>query len=141
MSDKVEDKEAYYVKCKYALTQDYTFFCGIVGNAVRTRWVVLDNDGWVTVKAGFVWDGCSGPTYDSANTMLAGLGHDALYWLMRHTSLLSKYWRRHADDHFDKVLKRSGMSVARRWYYHEAVKAFGGPSANPKNKRKIYSAR
>jgi hypothetical protein len=82
--------------------------------------------GLLKIKAGYAWDGCSGPTYDDDTNMTAGLVHDALYQLIRNDVLPIEPFRKMADDMLKELCIKNGMSSIRAWYYHLAVRKFGG---------------
>ena len=74
---------------------------------------------------GFKWDGPSGPTIDTPDSMEASLVHDFLYSLMRDGDLPKK-WRRRADLIFRRLPKRHKMPFLRRWAWWISVRFFGG---------------
>ena len=84
----------------------------------------------VIVRKGYSWDGASGPTIDTRNSMRATLIHDVLYQAMREggLSLMARKW---ADKEFLRILENDGMHWLRRWYWYLGVRWFGGPSAEP----------
>ena len=84
----------------------------------------------LTIKAGYAWDGASGPTVDTKATMYAALVHDALYQLIR-LGILTSGSRKAADKLFRRLLKADGMPFFRRWYFYKAVRWFGAGSARP----------
>ena len=83
----------------------------------------------IIVRAGYAWDGASGPTVDTDNSMTASLIHDVLYQAIRE-GLLPTNIRRHADREFRRLLKRDGMSFLRRWLWWLGVRLFGGKFAS-----------
>ena len=93
--------------------------------------------GVLTVKPGYAWDGPSGPTKDDKANMRASLEHDVLYQLMR-LNILPQYFRKKADEQFDKTAKEDGMWWWRRKYYLFSLRKFAGFAADPKNKKKVY---
>lgn len=76
-------------KYKYVLTEDVTVFVGILGQAIECEWFKLSIDGFLTIKSGYAWDGCSG-MIDTDSNMEAGLVHDCLYQMLRE-SLIPNY--------------------------------------------------
>ena len=82
------------------------------------------------IKAGYAWDGVSGPTADTKATMYPGLIHDALYQLIR-LEVLPMSSRKGVDKLFRRLLKEDGMTFFRRWYFYRAVRWFGAASARP----------
>jgi len=85
----------------------------------------------IQVNPGYTWDGCSGPTVDTANTMAAGLVHDFLYQMVRE-GIISKDCKEDIDNLFHSILRECGVIKIRAWYYHEAVKRFGHSSLESK---------
>ena len=87
----------------------------------------------ITVLPGYRWDGASGPTVDTTNSMRAGLIHDVLYQAMRE-GVLPPGFRRRADLEFRRILKGEGMNFGRRWAWYIAVRLFGKSSAKRKER-------
>jgi len=88
---------------------------------VDTEFINLTSEGSLLVKAGYVWDGASGPTIDTKNTMTASLIHDALYNLLRD-GLIDQKWRKRADQVLYELLRQSGMSKIRAKIWFRAVR-------------------
>ncbi|GAK24268.1 hypothetical protein JCM19052_4928 [Vibrio sp. JCM 19052] len=57
----------------------------------------LSEQGLLTIKKGYSWDGASGPAIDTKNILKASLVHDALYQLMRE-EVLPQSSREQADS-------------------------------------------
>lgn len=85
----------------------------------------------LTVHPGYGWDGCSGPTLDTAGNMAPGLAHDCLYQAMR-LRFLPDLWnmdwpwdgkyrnrmtwdecRKKIDDDFRALLEAEGWGTHR----------------------------
>ena len=119
------------VPAKYCLTDSFSYSCKlpcINENECRvSAYFVLTRTG-IQVSAGYSWDGASGPTIDSDNSIRAGLVHDVLYQAIREGRLPESY-RKRADKIFRRILKEDGMTWVRRWAWYLAVRAFGGPNA------------
>ena len=81
-------------------------------------------------RPGFVWNGASGPTWDSESIRRSALVHDALYGLIRSGDL-AMAWRKAADLCFRELLKRGGVNGVRRRYYFWAVRWFGKRACRP----------
>ena len=129
----------YRAGFKYQLAEDETFWpIDVDVPPVDSRFFSL-RDGMLTVKAGYAWDGPSGPTYDSKNSLRASLAHDVLYQMMRQ-GLMSPTWRDEADLLLDKILKEDGMWAARRWYWLRGVQWFAADAADPSNKKVALEA-
>lgn len=122
-------KRAEYVDIdgpmKYRLTDDLVLKSRIKGFAVQSGRITLATDGTLTMLKGFEYDGASGPTFDTENSMTASAGHDALYRLITE-NLLSKKKRKPADKDLKRWLRLDGMSFLRRRAWYRAVRAFGG---------------
>ena len=99
-------------------------------------WVHLTGDGRLTIQRGYCWDGASGPTFDTASTMLASLVHDALYQLMREC-LLPQDFRLPADICLKRIMLRDYNGSWLKWHAARVdlwvwtLKYVGGPSAEP----------
>lgn len=85
-------------------------------------------EGLLTVRAGYCWDGASGPTFDTKNTFTASLIHDALYQLMRENAL-ERTHRERADRILYEILRSRGMSRFRAKMWHRAVEKGAEDSA------------
>ena len=69
---------------KYQLYADEWMHTNIKpSDKIVTEYIELWLDGWMLVKKGYAWDGPSGPTWDTDDTMTPSLFHDAAYQLMR----------------------------------------------------------
>lgn len=124
---------------KYQLAEDYSIKTDILGHKIDTQFIKLSVSGVLTVLSGYAWDGPSGPTADTKDSMRASLVHDALYQLMRHGDLEQKF-RPYADKLFHRLCLEDGMNVVRADYWFNAVRTFAGSAAKPKNKKKIITA-
>lgn len=130
---------AYRGGYKYQLKQDYQLLnSGIIPNQpIDTAFIKLDGNGNLLIRAGYAWDGPSGPTIDTKNFMRGSLVHDALYQLMRERQLDLATHRDPADRLLQKLCIEDGMSSIRAWWVYEAVKRFGKPSADPSQNHPI----
>ena len=79
--------------------------------------------GTLVIKKGYAWDGCSGPTIDTKNSMKAGLVHDCLYQAMR-LGLMSETYKSFADKTFYKILRENKMNIIRAKVWYLGVKLF-----------------
>lgn len=95
-----------------------------------TDWITLDVDGNLTVRAGYAWDGASGPTIDSKSSMRASLVHDALFQLMR-LGLLPDSFFAPANEIFHRMCEEDGMFGPRAWLWYHAVRIFAKPATDP----------
>lgn len=129
-----------YIKdIKYQLQQDYEIRTNIIGYDVETDFIKLTLIGVLTIRKGYPWDGPSGPTIDTKNSMRGSLVHDAFYELMRK-GLVSRDERNAVDRLFRQILVDDGMRKSRADIWYKAVHALAGFAADPENKRKIYTA-
>lgn len=137
---KQETKQIKYTKgYKYMLEEDTLFYTGIIlQEDFITKRVIHFKDGWMLIKEGFGWDGCSGPTWDDQTNMRAGLCHDGMYELHRCGFPLE--YRCFSDEKLGRLMIEDKALSCRAKYYKFAVRKFGKSSALPKNQRKILIA-
>jgi hypothetical protein len=110
------------------LCSDFHFTMQIApGYAGECGFISFDAKGRVTVKAGYVWDGASGPTIDTPDSVCAALGHDCMYELMGRSLLPVYVYKNVADLWFYDRLRLDGMVDFRAWYWYKAVYVFGVP--------------
>lgn len=100
------------------------------GQTERVRIIELLPSGRITIRAGYCWDGPSGPTIDTPAFMRGSLVHDALYQLMREEKLPQEH-REPADLLLHDHCIEDGMSRARAWYVLKGVQWFGGQFTKP----------
>lgn len=124
---------------KYQLYEDETFQTGIFGRNINTEYIELFANGVFVIRHGYAWDGASGPTIDTKNSMRGALFHDAGYQLMREGRLPLDY-KTYFDEEFYRILRKDGMSFLRAWVWYNAVRDFGKSSTLPKNDRPILEA-
>ncbi len=121
---------------KYQLTEDFCIITDIKpGETVEWLFVTLFDDGLLKIKRGWAWDGPSGLTLDTKNSMIAALVHDALYALMQR-KLISWDCRKEADALFYRLLKEDGMWQWRAGYWYAAVRKLGYAFAHKAKKVK-----
>lgn len=97
------------------------------GYAGQLGFISFTADGVFTIEPGFCWDGASGPTLDTSDSVCAALGHDCLYGLMGAGKLAVHIWKDIADLWFYKRLQSDGMIQYRAWAWYRAVVTFGKP--------------
>lgn len=140
---------AYRSGYKYQLEYDYRHALwnvlpqvGETGN----KYVTASNGGFLLIRAGYAWDGASGPTIDTKSTMRASLVHDALYQLIREGYLpADDLTYKLADAELRRILVedsrsaggllswlQNGWGSVRAWYYERAVNRFGKKHNNDK---------
>ena len=134
------DRIRYRAGCKYQLAETYsaeTVVCS--DEKIETDFIDLDKEGLLTIRAGYAWDGPSGPTFDTKSFMRGSLVHDALYQLMRGGHLPSSC-REDADQELHRICREDGMNRFRAWYVLLGVRKGAGFAAAPKAKKQIRSA-
>jgi len=125
---------------KYQLAENETFIIPIDPfDDIKTEFIELSKNGVLVVRAGYAWDGPSGPALDTKNSMRGSLVHDAWYQLMRQR-LLGGHCREIADDFLYDVLVADGMSKVRAWFWWRGVRRAAGYAADPKNVKKVHVA-
>jgi hypothetical protein len=124
---------------KYQLVSNFSVNTDIIWYNISTDYITLNNRGVLNILKGYAWDGPSGFTYDSKNSLRASLVHDALYQCLRF-GLLPKGIRKYADKELNKILKEDCMWVVRRWYWLKGVRWFAGSAARKGNIKPILTA-
>lgn len=131
---------AYRDSYRYQLVADYRCKVSILPSDERSsNLLTLTDDGWLTIREGYAWDGPSGPTIDTPNFMRGSLVHDALYQMIRE-SLLDGSCREAADLELQRICIEDGMSRLRAWFVYQGVKFGGGPYADPAAEKPIMAA-
>lgn len=119
---------------KYETTEDLMVYVDIYPEAGRgcafDKWIELTGEGKLTIKKGYAWDGPSGPTWDSPETLLASLIHDAGYQLTRERKIAIA-WRKAWDLELLRFGLSEGMAPwrVRIWYW--GLRIFAGRYARP----------
>lgn len=115
-------KEGY----KYQLVVDSPPFLTVFRPLVDidTEWIHLGADGILIARAGYAYDGPSGPTFDTPDSMQGSLAHDMLYQLMG-LGLLPLTCKDDADHLLRALCIADGMPCWRADAWYEAVKLFG----------------
>jgi len=132
--------QIYYTKgYKYRLEKLYSNKTVVFGYNIDTPWIKLAEDGLLTLLPGFAWDGPSGPTIDDDTNMRGSAEHDAFYKLMR-MGLIPLDERVIIDHWLWSVLIEDGMAEFRADYWYSVVHNFAAQAANPKNKKKVFTA-
>jgi hypothetical protein len=134
--DRIKYRKGY----KYQLAEDYTCFVGIFPEkSIAWKWGVLSNNGFATVLEDYAWDGASGPTFDTPDTMRGSLLHDFLYQMMR-LGLLNVSLRPQADNLLHDICVEDGMIHARAELWEEAVSMFAGSAVKHDAEPEILTA-
>lgn len=124
----------WFRRRKWKLRVDKTVY-------IRTRgWrkaVYVGNDyftlipGGMVVRKGYSWDGASGPTIDTRNTVVGSLVHDVLYQACREGMIEFECWK-DADKVLRRVLREQGeMAWLRRNLWYSGLWAMRGRAARP----------
>ena len=125
---------------KYQLASGYDLFVGIYPDQdIETDWIALSRKGILSMKKGYAWDGASGPTYDSKDSMRGSLVHDALYQLMR-LGLLPESCRPQADKLLHDICVEDGMAEFRARIWRHMVNDFAGYAAQNGTEQPILTA-
>lgn len=121
MSEQIKYTEGY----KYVLHEDYSVKTELQHDTfIYTPFVRLDSDGTLYIRKGYAWDGPSGPTADSPDSMRGSLIHDALYQLLREGKLPAEF-REGADKELLRACLADGMVPLRAHIWFGAVRQFG----------------
>lgn len=136
---RIEGHERY----KYQLIKDVLAWTGIFSFNIETKYYRMRTDGTLLIKSGYAWDGSSGPTWDSNNTMLPSLVHDVGYQILRvsemippegdysdYNKLFEKYRLLWDEVYHDKLIE-TGTWRLRAWWHYKGVRLFGRKSALP----------
>ena len=125
---------------KYQLVEPISLLTNICpGEDILTEYTDLYYDGHMIIRAGYAWDGPSGPTIDTKNFMRGSLVHDALYGLMRQGKLLRSR-REDADMLLKQICREDGMSRIRAWWVYKGVRMGGGKSVLKSSMKKVRHA-
>lgn len=94
-------------------------------------WVSL-NGNWVEIvghqliiKAGYCWDGASGPALDTMDFAEPSLVHDTIYQLIAEGKLPKKPWKKYADSELRRIAELNNMPAWRSTYAYYFVRVFG----------------
>lgn len=109
---------------KYQLTEDYSIQTDVLNHEFESDYLLLEDDGLLTIFAGYAWNGASGPAIDTKSILRASLIHDAFYQLLRSGEIPQEY-RTGADLMFRNECLNDGVYSWRAWYCYWAVRLFG----------------
>jgi len=116
---------------KYQLANQYEISTDIKPfRTIETKFIVLLSYGQLVILEGYAWDGPSGLTLDTKNSLRASLVHDALYQLIREEEIHVDC-RSQIDKLFYDICREDGMSWWRAKYWYRAVRKFGGAHCKP----------
>ena len=130
----------YRAGYKYQLAENHHTLVNIFpAETIKSEFITLDVTGKLTIKAGYAWDGPSGPTLDSRSSMRGSLVHDAIYQLLREKKLPA-FYRKEADEELYRRLREDGMWGWRAWLWRREVNKFAGAAADPNHRKVVYNA-
>lgn len=127
---------------KYQTRSDSELFVGVafaLKEDIVSKWITLTADGWLFIKHGYAWDGSSGPTFDTRNTMRGSLVHDALYELIRK-EFLPPSAKSIADQLYYDYLITDGVWKMRAKWHYVGTRWKGKSSTLPSHKKEILYA-
>ena len=124
---QIKYREGY----KYQLAEPYEHQLSfrLPPGGFRSRLFQCRDDGTLLIDADYAWDGASGPTRDTKNSMRASLVHDVLYQAIREKILPASY-RPMADAEFWFITNQDGMRWWRAMGWFFAVRRFGAEAAS-----------
>ncbi len=111
-------------KCgyKYQLAEDYVVRTPLrpPGNIVA-KWFILTMAGVLWIRAGYAWDGASGPTFDTNSSMRPSLIHDVFCQMMRERLLDYVMFSKEVHALFYQHCIEDGMWPVRAKIWHAGV--------------------
>ena len=132
------DKTLYFKRgYKYQVSKPYHIKLDIKPfKSIDLPFIKFDLEGNLTIITGYAWNGASGPTYDTLNSMIGSLIHDVIYQLIR-LDKVDYACKEYADKLLHDICVEDGMFSFRASYWLWAVLHFGSssclPSAEPKD--------
>ena len=130
-----------YIKdMKYCLSSGYTLQTPVTGYNIEDPWFILNDAGYLYIKPGFCWDGPSGPTLDTKDSLKASMVHDVFCILMRDGRIDYNKWQDTVNGFFMQMCIEDGMPAwrAKLWYMGVEFGDAGNPKQGPD--RKVYEA-
>lgn len=126
-------KIKYSVGYKYQLEEAYDCMTPIKGESIKDKQFTLLPNGRLYIRKGFAWDGASGPTIDTKDSMRASLVHDVFCVVMRDGRLSYDKWQNTVNELFRRQCIEDGMWAPRATLWHAAVEFAdaGNPSQGP----------
>jgi hypothetical protein len=114
-------KLEYRAGYKYQLAKTVSIQTPILGLRIDDEFFTLEEDGMLTIRAGYAWDGASGPTFDTMDSMGPSLVHDVFCQAQRAGQLDYTRWHNRVDAFFKRMCKDCGMWGLRASIWHQAV--------------------
>jgi hypothetical protein len=112
---------------KYQLAADYSLLTPVLPPAeISHEFFTLGADGQLTIRAGYAWDGASGPTIDTKSSMRPSLVHDCFCQLLQARLLDYDLYAEHIHKFFHELCLEDGMWSWRAKIWHWAVMAAKG---------------
>lgn len=108
-------------------------------NDYDNGYLSIDKSGFMKVFKGYAWDGPSGPTWDTKNSLRGALVHDCLYQLIR-LGYISIEKRKDCDQFAYEIWTEDGMWKWRAKLWLRALKKCAEGSARPSSERPIFMA-
>ena len=127
----------YHHAYKYELAENYILTIESTANISYHSAYLELLAGKLTIYKGYMWDGPSGPTFDTKTFMRASLVHDALYQLMR-LGVVGSWYRRRADEYLREICIEAGMNRFRAWYVYHGVRIGSKNSSKPGSQKEKY---
>lgn len=125
MNGTIRYQEGY----KYQLIDEYVIQTDIHPKMdVIQPFYTIFTTGTIVIKAGYAWDGASGPAIDTRNFMRGSLVHDVGCQAV-NDGILPKHFRPKFDRLLRQICREDGMSWVRAWYVYKAVLWFGKVTA------------
>ena len=133
---RVETKHIeYFSGVKYVLAEDAWFLTPFRGYAGGTSFVNIYPDGWMHIRAGWAWDGASGPTINTKSSMRGSLAHDGVALLMRQGVLPHDTTWEPNDCMLERICVEDKMWPWRARLWRKVLGLVKGSYGDPKNKR------
>lgn len=124
---------------KYQLEEDYKIKISVIPPTnIVSRFFSLNEDGLLSIKAGYAWDGATGIP-DSKTVIRGSLIHDVLYQMIREGHLDSEY-RKIADEVLYHFCLLDGTNKPWAWMIYRGVRLLGGPFTKIKKDRQVKTA-
>lgn len=125
-----------HVKYKYKIIKEISYQTEFTGSEVENKYFHLEKSGMLTIKVGYLSDGPSGPTIDTASFMRGAFFHDVCYQLLRMGKLVDSLndfndCRLDSDLLLDEICKADGMCFFRRRWVYRGLRVGGKSSALP----------
>lgn len=116
--DKIHYKAGY----KYQFTRDYSCYTGIMlPHDIVRDFYTLTADGWCHIKKGYAWDGPSGPTLDTKDSLRASAIHDCYCQAAKDRLIDYDTFSPQYHQVFKDICLEDEMCSPRAWVWHHAV--------------------